>query len=380
VLDGTTTVAASNGVAAFTGLSLDMGGADYTFQVISSGLTSTTTGALNVTPPATQLVVTSQPPNSVVIEGGFGLTVSVEDASGDVVPSFNGNVTLALASDPGGGNLGGTLSVTAVNGVASFTGLTINAPSAGYTIRASSDGLTDATTALVNVAPGALPHLAIFEEAGPVTAGSDFLVTVDVENAQGLPETDFAGRVTLTLASNPTGATLGGNLSMPVSDGQVTFYGLTLNLAGSGYTIRASSSGFATATTSPITVVNPPATQLVVIAQPPASVAANGDFGLTVAVVDSNGDLVSTFDGSVTVALSGKPGGGKLHGTLTATATNGVATFSGLTLTKARTGYTLRLTANGLTPVSTDAFHVSRVTARRPSSSHNPRAFKAKRT
>ena len=257
-----------------------------------------------MTPPATQLagdLSASQQRRRP--EGGFGLTVSVEDGAGNVVPSFNGNVTLALASDPGGGNLGGTLAVTAVNGVATFTGLTIDAASPNYSILASSDGLTDATTALVNVAPGALPHLAIFEEAGPVTAGSDFLVTVDVENAQGVTETNFAGRVTLTLASNPTGATLGGNLSMPVSDGQVTFYGLTLNSAGSGYTIRASSSGFATATTSPITVVNPPATQLVVIAQPPASVAANGDFGLTVAVVDAAGGLVSTFDGNVTVAL-----------------------------------------------------------------------------
>ena len=90
----------------------------------------------------------------------------------------------------------------------------------------------------------------------------------------------------------------------------MTFYGLTLNLAGSGYTILASSSGFVAATTSPITVVNPPATQLVVTAQPPASVAANGDFGLTVAVVDASGDLVSSFDGNVTVALAGKPGEG----------------------------------------------------------------------
>ena len=65
-----------------------------------------------------------------------------------MVPSFNGNVTIALASDPGGGNLGGTLSVTAVNGVATFTGLTINAAGTGYTILASSGGLTDATTAL----------------------------------------------------------------------------------------------------------------------------------------------------------------------------------------------------------------------------------------
>jgi hypothetical protein len=167
---------------------------------------------------------------------------------------------------------------------------------------------------------------------------------------------------------------------MPVIDGQVTFYGLTLNLAGAGYTIRASSNGFVAATTPPITVVNPTATQLVVTAQPPASIAANGEFGLSIAVVDAFGNLVSSFDGSVTVALAGKPGGGRLHGTLTVTATNGVATFSGLTLTKARQGYTLKLTASGLTPASTSAFRVSPLAARRLSSSRHPHPSKAKRT
>ena len=48
-----------------------------------------------------------------------------------------------------------------------------------------------------------------------MTAGSAFQVTVDVENSQGVTETNFTGGVTLTLASNPTGATLGGNLTMP---------------------------------------------------------------------------------------------------------------------------------------------------------------------
>ena len=135
-----------------------------------------------------------------------------------------------------------------------------------------------------------------------------------------MTETNFTGSVSLTLAGNPTGATLGGNLTLPAQNGQVTFYGLTLNLAGSGYAILASSSGFVSASTPAITVISPPATQLVVTAQPPASMADNGDFGLTVAVVDASGDLVSSYNGNVTVALAGKPGGGKLHGTVTVTA------------------------------------------------------------
>ncbi len=364
-VSGTTTVAASKGIAVFTGLMLSKPGIGYTFEVISGGLTSATTESLSVTPTAAQLIVMTQPSTSVVAGTAFGLTVSVADASGNLVPSFSGNVTIALASDSGGGELGGVLTVTAENGVATFTGLTINVASTGYTLRATSSGLSAATTAPITVAGGAVPRLAIFDERGPVTRGADFQVTVDVENSLGVTDSNFTGSVTLSQASNPTGATLGGNLTMPASSGQATFYGLTLNLAGSGFTILATSNGFVAAATPAITVVNPPATQLVVIAGPPPSVAVNGDFGLTVAVADASGNLVTSFNGNVTVALPGKLGGGKLHGTLTVTATNGVATFSGLTLNKARKGDTLRLTASGLTPTSTAAFNVSRAPVRR---------------
>ena len=60
--------------------------------------------------------------------------------------TFDGSVTLALANNPAGGTLGGTLTATAVNGVADFPGLTINNPGNGYTLQATTNGLTSATT------------------------------------------------------------------------------------------------------------------------------------------------------------------------------------------------------------------------------------------
>src|SRR6202042_2553587 len=124
-----------------------------TLQATSSGLASTTTGVLEVTPAATQLLETIPPPASVIAGSSFGLTVSVEDAFGNVVPDFDGNVTVGLASDPDGGNLGGTLTVTAVNGEAIFTGLSLN-KAGGYTLVVTSGLLTDATTDRLSVTPG----------------------------------------------------------------------------------------------------------------------------------------------------------------------------------------------------------------------------------
>ena len=64
----------------------------------------------------------------------FGLVVAAEDPFGNVDPNFSGSVTVALSNNPGGATLGGTLTVTAQNGVATFSGLTLNQPGIGYTL------------------------------------------------------------------------------------------------------------------------------------------------------------------------------------------------------------------------------------------------------
>ena len=229
--------------------------------------------------------------------------------------------------------------------MASFTGLTLDIAGSGYAIQATSSGLTAATTAPVTVSVGPVPHLVLFSPPTAVTDGQYFQVTVLVEDSTGAMETSFTGNVTLVLASNPSGATLGGNLTMSATDGQLTFYGLTLNETGSDYAIRATSSGFSPATTAPITVVAPPATQLVIAVQPASSVTVNQPFGLTVAVDDGFGARAPGFHGEVTIAVSGKHPKGTLHGTLTVAAIDGVATFTGLTLTRPGKGYTLEVTS-----------------------------------
>ena len=83
-------------------------------------------------------MIAQQPPASVAAGSSFGLTVDVDDASGNLFTSFNGTVTVALANNPGGATLGGTLSVTASQGVATFSGLTLTKAASGYTLTVSS--------------------------------------------------------------------------------------------------------------------------------------------------------------------------------------------------------------------------------------------------
>ena len=70
----------------------------YTLQATSTGLTAGTSSAFNVT---NQLVVTTQPPGSSR-PVGFGLVVKVEDGLGNVVTSFDGNVTVSLVQNSSG--------------------------------------------------------------------------------------------------------------------------------------------------------------------------------------------------------------------------------------------------------------------------------------
>ena len=81
--------------------------------------------------PATQLLVSSQPPASVTAGSPFGYTIMAEDAQGNVATGFNGMLSVSIGANPGGSTLGGTLAITARNGVAHFTDM-LNMAGAGY--------------------------------------------------------------------------------------------------------------------------------------------------------------------------------------------------------------------------------------------------------
>ena len=298
---------------------------------------------------STHLVVTQQPPASVSAGTAFGLTVVAEDSSGNLDSSFNGTLTVTLASNLGGATLGGTLTATASGGIATFSGLTLNKAAPGYTLNLSGSGVASATTRAITVTPAPASQLVITQQPpASVIVGSGFGVQATIEDPYGNVETDDSAAVAVALANNPDGATVGGTLSATAINGVANFSGLTLDHLGSGYTLAVSSSGLKSATSNAIAVVPVLAQKLVISQSPPASVIAGSSFGLIVQAEDDSGDFASAFNGTVTVALASGPGGTTLGGTLSGTASDGVATFSGLTLTKAASGYTILVSSDGL--------------------------------
>ena len=96
----------------------------------------------------TQLAFGTEPPASVeaTVAMATAVRVLVQDAFGGTVPKATTVVTVALAPNSNGAVLGGTTTVSAVDGIATFTDLSVDRPGSAYTLTATAAGLAGATS------------------------------------------------------------------------------------------------------------------------------------------------------------------------------------------------------------------------------------------
>ncbi len=361
-LGGTTTATAVNGVATFDELTLDQVGSSYAIQASSPGLAGSSASGLDVAPSApTQLVVTVEPPVSATAGAGFGLGVAVQDAFGNAVTGYGGGVSVSLSRGPAGARLSGRTTVTASGGVAAFSGLTLDEAAGSYVLQVSAVGVGKVSTGSFRVVAAAPNHLAIVgQPPSPLAAGQVFGLTVAAEDPYGNIATGFQGPVIATLASNPPGGPFSGPLATNAVDGIATLSGLSLDKAGAGYAIGVSAGGLAPATTTAIDVVPGAPRRLIIIAQPPGSVVARRPFAIGVEAVDDDGNLATSFDGTVTASTATGPRRNPLGGTLSVQANGGRAVIADATVEKPGRAYTITITGSGLTPAATSVFSVTR--------------------
>jgi hypothetical protein len=308
----------------------------------------------------TQLAVISQLPSSVTAGNPFALTVAAEDGSGNVESSFNGLLTVALEAGPHGGLLSGDTTMEAVNGVATFSNLTLVTAGTGYSLEVTGGGLTPATVTALSVAPAAAAQLVVTAQPPTsMTAGSSFGVAVAVVDRFGNLVPSYNGGVTVALGVNPSAGTLYGTLTVTASQGVAAFWGLTIFKAGAGYSLQISGGGLAPALTPSLNVAPAAAARLVVTSGPPTPVIAASSFRLTAAVEDSYGNAATSYNGNVIVVLAGNHGRGRLRGTLIEATSSGVVSFSNLIVSTVGKGYTLTVSGGGLSAATTPSFNVS---------------------
>ncbi len=210
-------------------------------------------------PVPTQLAVTTQLPSSITAGNPFALTVDALDGTGAVDSSFNGPLSVAVVAGPQGGLLGGTVTVQAVHGVATFSNLVLDTAGNGYSLEINGGGMTPATVTVAGVAPAAAARLVI--TSGPPTtviATSSFGFTVTVEDSYGNVATSFSGNIAVTLTGNHGKVRLRGTLIDPASSGVATFSNLTMSTVGKGYTLTVSGKKLIAATTPAFNVTLAP--------------------------------------------------------------------------------------------------------------------------
>jgi len=361
-LSGTTPVAAVGGVASFGDLSLNRTATGYTLTASGGGLGPVTSSAFDITPgTATRLAFTQQPTNTVA--GGAispAVQLSALDPAGNLVPTFTGNVTVALGNNPGGSTLGGTTTVAAVGGVVTFSDLTLDKAAPGYWLTAT--GLGTATSSSFNIIAGTATQLVFGTQPGTITGGKSFSPAVKVRALDGLGNlaTTFTGQVTVTLNS-PGSGTLSGTTTVAAAGGVATFFSLSVNVAASGYTLTAAAAGLPNVESVAFDVIVGPASHVDFQTRPHDEIAGGtlGSPYVQLRAEDTGGNLVTSFTGLVTVAIAANPAGGTLSGTTTVAAVGGLATFSDLSIDKVGTGYTLFFSADGLLGVESATFAIA---------------------
>src|SRR5437773_1772102 len=223
--------------------------------------------------------------------------VSALDDAGNVVTGFTGSITVALGANPGGGTLSGTTSVTAVNGVATFSTLSINNAGRGYAVVASAAGLTGTTSTSFNITAPPATNLAFTTQPQSTQAGQTMpAVRVTARDASGNTVTSYTGLITVAIGANPGGGTLAGTTSVNAVSGVATFSTLSINNAGNGYTLTASANGLTGATSTSFnfpTRRSSDLTNLAFTTQPQSTQAGQTMPAVKVTARDASGNVVT---------------------------------------------------------------------------------------
>ena len=215
-------------------------------------------------------------------------------------------------------------------------------------------------------------------EPGVATVGVTNVSQVTV-NEYGIPNVIGLTNLTFTLPANvtydglphyATNLKVNGQSSLDGIAPKLTYYsGTIINSAHKvaaptkvgQYTVVGAYPGdntWASAIVPKILTISAPPTQVAFTTTPSSGTAGTQLSALKVTIEDASGNIVMSNNSTVTIAVQSGPGGFAAGSTLTATAVNGVATFSNLKLTTVGT-YTFKATDGSLTPATTGNIVIS---------------------
>src|SRR5439155_4452093 len=162
------------------------------------------------------------------------------------------------------------------------------------------------------ITAGTATELVFVTEPGTTVANHQISPAVKLRalDAFGNVAAGFTGAVGVALGSNPGSAILSGTTPVAAVSGVATFFDLSVDKAGTGYTLTASASGVPSVTSTAFDVTPGTATQLAFTVQPANTVAgAVISPAVQVTALDAAGNPLPGFTGIVTLVLGNNPGG-----------------------------------------------------------------------
>jgi plastocyanin len=327
---------------------------------IAVGVTLTACGSdgSNVGPAASQLAFTVQP--SVITAGQAispAIQVSIEDGSGNVVTSAETPITLALEPSSTGATLGGTTTVSAGSGVATFADLQISKPGTGYTLSASAPDLAIATSTAFDVtaAPGVattIVPLAGQSQSGTVGQLVGTSPTVRVTDGLNSP----VANVTVTFEVTGGGGSVSEGEQTTGADGVATLGQWTLGALAGSNTLLATAAALQGSPVSFTAVASAgPAAKMALQAGDDQTTFVGTAVAEAPAVLAT--DIYDNPVSDVPVRFRVASGGGRLVGGLQTTGADGIARVESWTVGERPGPNTLTATSAELvgSPVSFSA-------------------------
>ncbi len=299
--------------------------------------------APEVTGPVVTIELSAASATLVSLGATYELDFTARDADGRVVSVASASWT---SSAPAVATVDGSGAVTArLNGVA--------------TISATVGAVSASASVTVEQRPDALAFRA---HPTAVEAGAEMgqPVEVEIQDAGGTIVRNVAREITLSLMDPAGTATIFGELAATTADGLATFSGISIDMAGSGYRLEATTSGLPSAESDPFDVLAPQLIpdRLAFLTQPQRTEARQPLSSVQVEILDVDGKRVTNSILEVLMELQSNRTRGSLAGETRAIAVNGVATFDGLVVDWPSEGFSLKATSEELDEAVSERFDV----------------------
>ena len=173
---------------------------------------------------------------------------------GAIASGYTGNVTMAMAENPTGAALAGTLTVAAVAGLATFSNLTLNRSGKGFTLRSTGAAQAGQTPRRTTSDKFDIATRLVFttQPSGGLVDAVLTAFAVTVRDSAGNTDTSYNGVIELTVYSGPNAML--GTSSVTAVSGVATFSDISFDEEGN-YSLLASAATVQTAYT-PSSVVS----------------------------------------------------------------------------------------------------------------------------